>query len=156
MLWKGDVHWREWDDDGFHGLGWKRPSRLSAFNPLHFSSPGDEQRLEIHFPRFCISPLKVLDVKQLHPTLERSSFALYLPPLFHSTQLSTDLVPCTIPSSGGTNLTAVTESKDKSRLQITPWACDQENASSEESHLPTCPPLGFAGRVLSQLFRTVV
>lgn len=124
--------------------------------PCHFSSPGDEQRLEIHFPRFYISPLKVLDVKQLHSTLERFSFALYPPPLFHSTQLSTDLVPCTIPSSGGTNLTAVTESKDKSRLQITPWACDQENASSEQSHLPTCPPLGFAGRVLSQLFRTVV
>lgn len=59
-------------------------------------------------------------MKQLHPTLEGSSLALHISPLFHSTELSTELAPCTIPSSGGTNLAAVTESKDKWRLQIAP------------------------------------
>lgn len=121
------------------------------FQSLAISCP-DVQRLQIHLPKFSISPLKFW----IFHSLEGSSLALHLPPLLHSTQLSTDLAPCSIPSSGGTNLTAVTQSKDKLSLQITPWACDQENASSEESHLPTCPPWGFAGRVLSQLFRIVV
>ena len=77
-------------------------------------------------------------------------------PRFQSAGLSADFTPRTVPSSGGTNLAAVTESEEKSRLQITPWACNQENASTEQSHLPTSLPLGFAGKFLSWLFTAVV
>lgn len=124
-------------------------------------SPGDGQRLESHFPRSCVSPssygceaapshLRRVCLQHCRPCPSSPS------PRFQSAGFSADLTPCTVPSSGGTNLAAVTDSKEKSRLKITPQACTQENASTEQSHLPTCLPLGFSGRFLSQLFTAVV
>lgn len=102
------------------------------------------------------SPRLDMDVKQLHPTSEGSVPCPSSPsPGFQSPGLSADLTRRTVPSSESTDLAAVTESKEKSRLQITPWACNQENATTEQSHLPTCPPLGFAGRFFSRLFAAV-
>lgn len=117
-------------------------------------SPGDGQKLESHSPpRYGheAAPSHLGRVCSQHcqpgpssPSLFPKCWAFCRP---HSLHVS---------SSVGTNLAAVTKSKEKSRLQITPWACNQENASIEQSHLPTFLPLGFAGGFLSQLFTAVV
>lgn len=120
----------------------------------------DEQRLESHFPRPCVSPSRYeCEAGSSHIGVacpqHRQPCPSSPPPRFRSADLSADLTPRTVLSSGGTNLAAVTKSKEKSRLQINPRACNQENANIEQSHLPICLPLGFAGRFLPRLFTAV-
>lgn len=103
-------------------------------------SLGEEQGLESHFHRPCVSPSRygceaapsrigIACPQHCQPCPSSPS------PCFQSAGLSADLTPRTVLSSGGTNLAAVTESKEKSRPQITPRACNQENASIEQSNL---------------------
>lgn len=89
----------------------------AAFNPLIFIVPSKWAEAESHFLRFCISPLH-FGPKAAPSQLGRVQPCPSSPSPFP--QLFPDLSPCTIPSSGGTNLSAVTQSKDKWRLQITP------------------------------------
>lgn len=108
-------------------------------------SPGDGQRVESHFARSWISPSRYgCEAAPSH--LGRTCPQQHQPcpsspsPHFQSTGLSADLTPCTVSSSGGTNLAAVTESKEKWRLQITPGLVTKKMpALSKAIFHPACP-----------------